>query len=255
MEAPADYTILQVLAKCEHTPHTLTLSLNKSMNLNRDIWQDLLEKSNRGDSEAQNDLAMWFEEGFHSPEFHIEQDFQQAAKWYLESAKSGNKYSQDAISRLYSLGQGIDLNIDKAIKWAIKAIDQGNATAAYNLGTIYRDLLEFKKAFEYYTLALKMDDKSSLLQIGLCHYFGIGTMVDFEKANQLFEQITTEHEVTEYEIDEANYMIGFSYLHGNGRQKSIKDARKHFLLAHKDEGHEQSILILNLISRNNDNTS
>ncbi len=224
------------------------------MNLNKNIWQDLLEKSENGDSEAQNDLAMWFEEGFHSPEFHIEQDFKQAANWYLESAKLGNKYAQDSISRLYSLGQGIDLSYDKAIEWAIKAIEQGYANAAYNLGTVYRDLLEFEKAFEHYTLALTLGNKSSLLQIGLCYYFGIGTMVDFEKANQLFKQLVSESEVTEYEIDEANYMIGLSYLFGNGQLKSIKDARKYLLRANKDEDHDQSILILNLISRNNDNT-
>ncbi|BDD05533.1 tetratricopeptide repeat protein [Aureibacter tunicatorum] len=219
------------------------------MSLNKNLWEELKQKSSNGDPDAQNDLAMWYEEGYNNKEFIIEKNLVKAAYWYLQSAKSGNPESQDAISRLLSLGQGVVLDIAKAKEWALKSIEQGNSTAAYNLGTIYRDQSNFEKAFEYYSLALKMGNKSALLQIGLCYYYGIGTASDYAKANKLFEQLTNEEQIAEREIDEANYYIGLAYLNGNGQDKSIQAARKHFLLANKDEDHEQASLILNLIGR------
>ena len=224
------------------------------MSLDKNKWEELLAKSNAGNSEAQNNLAMWFEEGYNDTNFRIEKDLNKAAYWYLESAQSGNQYSQDATSRLYSLGQGVELNVEKAIKWAMKSIEQGNAIAAYNLGTVFRDQLKLEKAFEYYSLALKMGDKSALLQIGLCCYFGVGTNMDYVKANQLFDQLIKEAQVTESEIDEAHYWIGLSFLNGNGRIQSIEAAREYLHKANRDEDHEPSMLILNIISRNNDNT-
>lgn len=223
------------------------------MELDKNKWNELLVKSNSGDSAAQNDLAVWYEEGYSGNDFQIEQDIKQAAHWYLESAKSGNKFSQDAISRLYSLGHGIEINIQQSIEWALKSIKQGNETAAYNLGTVYRDQLQFDKAFEYYSLALKMGDNSSLLQIGLCYYFGIGVTLDYQKAFELFEQVTKKTDVTEGEIDEANYWIGLSYLKGTGQIQSIEKARAYLHKVNIDNDHEPSQLILNLIGRNNDN--
>ena len=221
-----------------------------SMNLDKHMWSLLTSKADSGDASAQNDVASWLEEGCEEEDFLLEKNMQQAAKWYLKSAEGGNAYAQDAISRLYSLGDGIELDVEKAIAWALKSIAQGNAMAAYNLGTIYRDQQQFEKAFEYYCMAWEMGEQSALLQIALCHYFGIGTTQNHQKANQLFDELLTKQgQVAPVEIDESYYWIGVSYLNGTGRDRSVGFARENFLKANRDEDHAPSMLMLNLIGR------
>ncbi len=222
------------------------------MKLDENIWSKLIAKAETGDSDSQNDLAIYFEFGYDANEFYIERNIEKAAYWYLKSAESGNRDSQDAISRLYSLGLGIEKNLEKAIEWALISIDQGNEIAAYNLGTLYRDQSKFEKAFEYYSISLKMGNESAILQLALCYYFGIGVSIDYKRATALFEQVLGAEFVASCEVDQANYWLGFSCLNGNGQIRSVNKARAYFYRADIDGDHEPSQLMLNLIGRNID---
>jgi TPR repeat protein len=77
------------------------------------------------------------------------------------------------------------------------------------------------------------------------------------KALEIFKSIALPN-VTPYEVDEANYMIGKIYLEGEVVKKDIYKARFHLELADKDGDHRSAQEILIIIGRtpkNDKNTS
>ena len=127
------------------------------------------------------------------------------------------------LAPFLSEGKGCEKDITKAIETYLLAIDQCSSKAALNLGIIYRDKGNFKKAFEYYCLADKMDKADYSFTVGLCYYYGIGITVDKNTACKYFLKVSVDklQRYTQYEIDEANYIIGLSYLTGEGIKKSL----------------------------------
>jgi TPR repeat protein len=91
------------------------------------------------------------------------QDTSAARTWYLRAAKRGSRTAQftlgdfyennaeimisdasnsdaDAqviLGNMYSQGQGVELDYTEAGRWWLKAADQGNAAAQFNLGLQY----------------------------------------------------------------------------------------------------------------------
>ncbi|MBQ1931964.1 MAG: sel1 repeat family protein, partial [Muribaculaceae bacterium] len=52
-------------------------------------------------------------------------------------AEQGNAWAQNNLGDCYYNGRGVDQNYDEAVKWYRKAAKQGNAPAQYNLGYCY----------------------------------------------------------------------------------------------------------------------
>jgi TPR repeat protein len=82
----------------------------------------------------------------------------------------------------------------------------------------------------------------------MCYYYGVGVNKDKLKALEIFKSITLPN-VTPYEIDEANYMIGKIYLEGEVVEKNIDKARLHLELADKDGDHRSAQEMLIMIGR------
>lgn len=59
--------------------------------------------ANDGDAKAQYYIGFMHENGL-----HINQDFQEAAKWYKKSAKKGYPNSQIRLAQLYIQGAGVE---------------------------------------------------------------------------------------------------------------------------------------------------
>ena len=45
--------------------------------------------------------------------------------------------SQNSLGWMYENGQGVEKDLEEAVKWYRKAADQGNAYAQYNVGVVY----------------------------------------------------------------------------------------------------------------------
>ncbi len=67
--------------------------------------------------------------------------------WYRLSAEQGNSDAQLAIGNYLSDVRRDSVDFESAIDWTKRALKQGNNSAAHNLGTIYRDMGKFKKAY------------------------------------------------------------------------------------------------------------
>jgi hypothetical protein len=67
----------------------------------------------------------------------VEQDFREAAKWYLAAADQELADAQCNLGLCYQTGRGVPKDTREAVKWFIKAARQGNKTAQHNLGLHY----------------------------------------------------------------------------------------------------------------------
>lgn len=93
-------------------------------------------------------------------------------------------------ARCLKFGDGVTLNLVEADIWGKKALDSNQEFAH-----------------------------------GYCHYFGLGTDVDYKKSFQIYEKLNSNIE----NIDEwSSYMIASLYYSGEGVEKNYNEAYKWF---------------------------
>ncbi len=216
-------------------------------------WIMLLTQAETGDNVAQYAAAYYYDWALTIGDVEIvAEDKLKAFEWYQKAYKNGN---DDAIIRTADfLSEGVycEQNVGLAIELYERAIDNGSGLAAGNLAIIYRDEQDYHKAFKLYTEALNLD-KSNSLNLALCCYFGIGTEKNMEKSLEILLKISTnapEFNNCQYDVDEANYLLGKIYLDGELVEKSIPQARHFLKLADADNDHRPAQQLLMIIGRN-----
>ena len=95
----------------------------------RDLWQ---KAAGDGDVEAQVLLGMLYADGK-----SVNQSFQEAFKWFYQSAKQGYPLAQFYVASCYNAGKGVEKNDSEAFHWYRLSAEQGNAEAQYNVGAAY----------------------------------------------------------------------------------------------------------------------
>lgn len=84
-----------------------------------------LEKSDKkGYPEASFELAKLYDQGK-----LIQQDFSQAAQWYVKSASYGNNKAMFNLASMYLNGDGVKISIEKAEYWLQQSASKGNQRA------------------------------------------------------------------------------------------------------------------------------
>lgn len=94
--------------------------------------RELQPLAEQGDANAQNRLGVMYDYGQ-----GVQQDYEEAAKWYRKAAEQGNDNAQNNLAFLYAKGQGVQQDYTEAVKWWRKAAEQGNDNAQHNLGIRY----------------------------------------------------------------------------------------------------------------------
>lgn len=88
--------------------------------------------SEKGDSNAQYNLAMMYERGI-----GLAKDEKQALLWYQKSSVLGNSNAQFNLAVLFENGRGTAVDFGQAHRWYRKAAVQGDGLAMGNLGMLY----------------------------------------------------------------------------------------------------------------------
>ena len=63
----------------------------------------------------------------------VQQDHDEAARWYRLAAEQGNANAQNNLGTMYADGQGVKKDDAEALRWWRKAADQGHAKAQEQL--------------------------------------------------------------------------------------------------------------------------
>ena len=84
------------------------------------------EKAEKGDAEAQLYLGVFYANGN-----IVEQDYSEAARWYLLAAENGNATAQRNLALLYDCGVGVERDYVEAVKWYRAAGRQAEPAALW----------------------------------------------------------------------------------------------------------------------------
>lgn len=92
----------------------------------------LRSRADLGDAEAQYQLASMYWEGN-----EVEQDRNEALKWYQRAAQHGHLGAQLRIADAYEAGQGVSQDYLRASQWYERAAEQGDEAAQVHLARLY----------------------------------------------------------------------------------------------------------------------
>ena len=221
----------------------------------------------RGCAAAQFELGMCYHRGEGG-----EKDMAQAVRWYVKAAEQGYagvsfhlfEYDHRAaemekdkekvfrackrnpslcvedsfvLGVCYHRGDGVEKDMEQAIKWYRKAAEKGYAPAQYELGECYykgegveKDMWE---AFEWYHLAAENGYAGAIYKVGMWFY----RSNDFVKAFEWYRS------VAEQGFAHGQYMLGKFYAMGEGVEKDVTEAVKWYQKA-AAQGDENAIAAL-----------
>lgn len=107
--------------------------------------------------------------------------------------------------------------------------EQGNASAQYNLGQLYRDGLgvtqDYKEAEKWYRMAAQQGFRDAQYNLAFMHYKGYGVPQNYKEAMKWYLS------AAENGLAAAQFTLGVMYLNGEGVPKDNVQAYMWFSLA------------------------
>lgn len=121
-------------------------------------------------------------------------NYKRGLQLFLLAAKAGDKSAPLNIGYAYDVGKGVPKSRHHALRWYRKSLDLGNAVAASNIATIYRDEGKIRTALRWFSVAAERGDSDALLEIGKLY---AGPLRDPRKANDAFRRLLRSSDITE----------------------------------------------------------
>lgn len=154
--------------------------------------RELLQRAEAGEAEAQYELAICYGRGNSVP-----QDYTEAFKWAMASAKQGYAPAEGTVGSCYQAGKGVEQNIEEAIKWIQRAADKGDMSACWNRGLFYLTGAygaeqNLEKAAIYIRQAADAGHVQACRTMGIMHLRGDGVPRDMELGRQWLEKAAAQ---------------------------------------------------------------
>jgi TPR repeat protein len=127
-----------------------------------------------------------------------------AFRLFLASAKAGDKGAQLNVGNCYASGSGTRRSEAAALYWYKRAYRHGDASAANNIGTVWRDKGKPQRALRWFQRAVKLGNEDSNLDIAK-HYL-LNTQ-DPQNAIPYLEKVCQSDRVTEASAEEAKRLL------------------------------------------------
>jgi TPR repeat protein len=124
-------------------------------------------------------------------------DLREAFELFMKAAKLGDVSSQLDLGYFFDQGLSVRKDKKKALKWYRKAYWQGDAGAANNIATIYRDLGDTKKMLWWLRRAAAMGDVDVQLDLGKRYERGLAVPKDPVKAKLFYRRVLANKSATE----------------------------------------------------------
>ncbi len=152
------------------------------------------------------------------------QSYEEAAKWFRQSADLNYAAAQYMLGALYDNGQSLDQSTTEAIKWYQKAADQELPEALYSLGYVYFSgegaPQDDARAAELWGRGAKAGHVSSQTNYGFMLSEGRGVDKDYQKAEYWTRKGVEAGNAT------AKSNLGEMYEYGRGVPVDLKLAVK-----------------------------
>ena len=129
----------------------------------------------------------------------VQQDNEQAVKWFRKAAEQGLFASQSCLGMLYENGHGVPQDYVQAAIWYRKAAKQGDSLAQWSLSSLYESgkgvTQDYKEAYFWLNLAaatniegVKQEDIDSFRDEIATHLSPADLSLVQERARKLFEE-------------------------------------------------------------------
>jgi TPR repeat protein len=92
-------------------------------------------------------------------------ELRSAFRLFLAAAKLGDMIGQLNLGYFYDVGIGVKRNRNAARRWYLRSYRKGHASGASNIGTIYRDEEDTKRALIWFERAVERGDIDANLEI------------------------------------------------------------------------------------------
>ena len=167
----------------------------------------------------------------------VSQNYEKAVKWYQKAAEQGDATAQNSLGTCYIYGNGVRQDYCEAVKWYQKAAEQGNATAQYNLGICYdigRGVSQnYNEAVKWYKKAAEQGRADAQYNLGSCYYNGEGISQDYSEAANWYRK------AAEQGYAKAQNTLGICYENGEGVIQDHSEAAKWYRKA-ADQGYAEA---------------
>jgi len=118
---------------------------------------------------------------------YLAKDFPKAAALFTTAAEQGNATAQYNLATLYEVGWGLQINEINAVFWYSKAADQGMAGAQSSLGAMYlvgkNVPQDYSKAFQLLSAAAGQGNQFAQYDLGIAYLNGLGVAKDEDAAS------------------------------------------------------------------------
>ena len=126
-----------------------------------------------------------------------------AFRLFLKAAKSGDRAAKLNVGYFYDQGLGVGRDLTAALYWYKRPYRSGDASAANNIGTIWRDKGNAKQALAWFQRAVRLGDHATNLEIAK-HFLGRD---EASKATMYLMRVRESDCVSEADIQEAKRLL------------------------------------------------
>ena len=154
---------------------------------------DNLEKAEAGDAEAQAFLARGYMEiGGSLRQAGPGKDYEESVKWAKKAVEQGNGDAMWTLALAYEHGRGVAEDMDTAIKYYEMGAEAGNAACKHSLGCEYMTgrhiQKDTKKGFELFKESAEQGYGLAMKDLGYCYQFAKGCMGNMKTALEWYEK-------------------------------------------------------------------
>jgi len=166
-------------------------------------------------------------------------DFVKAIEEWEPLAEIGYASAQFSLGRLYSYGNGLEKDDDKAFQLFQLAADQGYAKAQNNVGIMYligtSVPIDYKKSFQWFKLAADQGNAKSQYHVGIFYLYGDQGVSKDEKEGCRWLKISAEQGDSW-----AQFELGKIYFRENGSEIIDANTANHWLRKSANQGNEEA---------------
>jgi tetratricopeptide (TPR) repeat protein len=144
-------------------------------------------------------------------------DSKSAFRLMLAAAKLGDTGAQVNVGNYYDAGIGVRQNRAAAMYWYKRAYSRGYSCAAHNIGIIWRNEKQHRRALAWFRRAVELGDDDSSLDIGK-HYLYEGN--NPAKAIAHFKRVIRAKSVTGASVEEATLLLREAEKRLNSKKKA-----------------------------------
>jgi TPR repeat protein len=176
-------------------------------------------------SASQGDPAAQYEMGrMYSQGDWMPKDKQKAVYWYQKAAKQGSAEAQYNLGMMYYQGDGVTQDFQTAFKWFKKAAEQGHAKAQQNLAAMTQagHVQADERSLAEIEKAAEQGEAEAQFNLGLMYYQGDGVTQDYQKAYEWFQKAAEQGSAV------AQTNLGVMYYQGDGVTQDYQKAYEWF---------------------------